>query len=127
MTNISETTKMVYDKLQDDESRMIFKHRLLFFLDRDCRHLWDMSIQVEEIEKKMFPKKQNQSYLIEKIKRSGKKIVFFFDKRPRYFKIISYFNYLGMDINLYFPLESNMAVSIRSNFILVHPEELSTI
>jgi len=34
--------KQIFDKLQDDESRMIFKHRLLHYLDGSNTHLFNM-------------------------------------------------------------------------------------
>ena len=34
--------KEIFNKLQDDESRMIFKHRLLFYLDGNYSHLLNM-------------------------------------------------------------------------------------
>lgn len=38
---VSEQLKAIYDRLQDEESRVLFKNRLLCFLDRDTAYLHD--------------------------------------------------------------------------------------
>jgi len=61
--------KRIYDKLQDDESRMIFKHRLLFYLDGDFNHIFNMIDELDGFDpaltKKHYPQWKNIPEFIE--------------------------------------------------------------
>ncbi|MDR0516772.1 MAG: hypothetical protein LBH25_06955 [Fibromonadaceae bacterium] len=71
--------KEFFNKLQDDESRMIFKHRLLFYLDGNWKHVINMIDELNGFEpiltKKYMPEWDGLLNFIEKYKKCPAQIV----------------------------------------------------
>ena len=70
--------KEVYNNLQDEESRKIFKARMMYFLDEDDKHLLDLA-SFERFENDKYAGGYFSSEIskLKELKQSGYKIVLY--------------------------------------------------
>lgn len=136
VSNMLPDIKVIFDKLQDEESRIIFTQLLLFYLEMDYEHIVCMLDKINAFEEAVMAiekdeknlKCQHISKLFEAIEKNPEKQVIYYNlKGTQEFKglIDGFMKYKNIDICLLCEDNPELEGSERNGYHVVSPATLA--